>query len=175
MESFKVLHEYMASMQSYVLIYGLDLSSVPVTTLPKEILGETQRCLNIVFPKMLQTIDKGAFASYQLYSLFLPEGLKTIQAEAFEELKLEHSGSRLVMPHSIIEVRAGAFMNSYIRNVAFSNSLTELPMTVLMGSAVERVILPNNSAFSKIGDEAFNNCSSLSQIYCYLQSPPKDR
>lgn len=176
MEDFASFKSFFGGMHSrgiYPIVESIDFSALPIVSLSSEF-GEGLSDLHsryITWPSTLRTIGERALSGRSMYDLRLPEGLKTISWNAFSYFRM-YDEVPFIMPHSVTAMRGAAFYSSYIPFVALSNGLTEVAQGAFMDSELVKIILPTNTRFNKIDNDAFFNCTKLNSIYCYQQTPP---
>ena len=122
----------------------------------------------INIPAGVKSIGQNAFANCtRLSKLTLPEGLVTIKSGAFQACK---SLKSVEIPSTVTKVTdsytAGAFENCIgLTNVTFKQGIAEAVIGQDCFSGCQSllsVVIPGN--YSKIGDGAFQNCTSLKSV-----------
>ncbi len=70
----------------------------------------------------------------------------------------------IILPESVTSISAKAFYkNTNISSITFNNKLESIGDNAFDGSSITKAILPDN--LKTIGISAFNNCSSLKEVY----------
>ena len=131
--------------------------------------------------------ENGALTKYTGHDteIVLPEGVKIIETSAFMCFKGYRVVKKLVVPEGATEIRAGAFLGSYLEEIVLPSTLnkienhafgycdflksitlpdgiTEIAEGAFYSSGLEEIHLPEH--LTKIGMDAFYKCSSLKHI-----------
>ena len=118
---------------------------------------------DVVIPEGVETVNYQAF--YQCVnaaSLSLPSTLKTIGNYAFRQMS---KITAVDMPNSVTSVGNYAFSGcSSLKQVKLSESLTAISERMLQYTAIERIDIPQS--VSIIGHAAFSGCASLDSVVC---------
>lgn len=142
----------------------------------------------------VESIGSGAFCNTALKSVFIPKSVKAIDGDAFGSLKLEsfiiedseneldlcfnYNGQAVCYKTTIDSVYLGRhtllantgssslanlFQSNLIRKIEFGPVFNEIPENMCIGyDILENVTFPETC--TKIGNDAFRNCTSLTQV-----------
>lgn len=117
---------------------------------------------SVVIPDGIESIDAEAFEQcYKLTSVVIPDGVKTIRDEAFKTCTaLEH----VEIAGSVQNIFSEVFKNcSKLQTVEFKDGIKALGSSMFEKCTnLTSVVLPNS--IESIGWGTFNGCSSLSEI-----------
>ena len=137
---------------------------------------------NSTIPSTITAIGNGAFAETGLKNIVIPEGVTSIELQAFENCQDLES---VTLPQSLKELGYHVFANSGLTSLVIPEGITYLPQGTFNGCKnLETVTLPTTletieyNAFSNSGltsifipkgvtnisSSAFNNCEKLSTI-----------
>ena len=92
---------------------------------------------SVRFPKYLTTIGKGTFSFSNFENLIIPEGITTIEGEAFTGTKS-------------------------LKNITFPSTLTTIGAGAFYSCGMESIYLPDN--LTTLSDSTFGNCTKLTNI-----------
>ena len=150
-----------------------------MTIMPEDMLGYGAALRSVSLPAGLKEIGRHAFQYTGLQSLTLPEGLETIGGEILYNCT---GVTKLTIPSSVTRMCDGeneygynasdrALYGSSIRELTFAEGTESIPAFACTETeGLETLILP--SGVRSIGDEAFENCYSLSVLsYVPAQLP----
>lgn len=137
---------------------------------------------NSTIPSTITAIGNGAFAETGLKNIVIPEGVTSIELQAFENCQDLES---VTLPQSLKKLGYHVFANSGLTSLVIPEGITYLPQGTFNGCKnLETVTLPTTletieyNAFSNSGltsifipkgvtnisSSAFNNCEKLSTI-----------
>lgn len=149
--------------------------------------GSAITILNQYNNKPVTGIMHDAFYNISASSITIPNGIKTIDFEAFLYCDVES----LIIPYTVNRIGDGAFYSSTVEHVTFVNSnaedagsaclcdtppvlnesvipstLTKIPSFCFFNcKSLQTISLP--ASIEEIGEEAFNGCSSLSSTLAF--------
>ncbi len=112
-------------------------------------------------PSTIRELEPLAFFDSYMKSIYLPEGLQKIGAEAFfmcEEL------TELTIPETCLEIGEHAFGSCYsLKAIQLPDAMESLPQRLLENSySLPEITFPKE--LKEIGDEAFKDCTGLKKI-----------
>ncbi len=110
-------------------------------------------------PNGVERIDDYAFEhSWQLFSISVPNSLKSIGKRAFAICRI----SELILPDGVIEIGEEAFCNSALSSFVIPAGLTEIRDCTFKGTKIMSIIIPDQVI--SIGNYAFQDCRLKSII-----------
>lgn len=112
-------------------------------------------------PNTVEVIKKGAFRDSRFTEINLPNGLKSIEALAFDNSK---KLTEMYIPDSVVEMGYAAFAAcESMQRVHLSNSLSEIPKEAFWGcKSMKFIDIP--SSVESINQHAFSYCTNLVNI-----------
>ena len=140
------------------ILYSKDGKTVYLCPANKQIDGILE------IPNGVETIEVGAFNSFQGRLIKFPNTLKTIKYEAFRECQLE----MVIFPASLEVIEARAFyfnaQNSNLTTVAFEGTshLKAIGERAFYQASITNFSIPNGT--TSIGNYAFSACSKLQSL-----------
>lgn len=116
---------------------------------------------SLTLPASLKVIGQGALAGNLFESITIPEGVTTIESDAFYGCSNLKSIS---LPESVISLGENIFTDcSSLQSATILSPITSLPLgTFLRCTALESVELP--ASLQSIGSQAFAGCTALTAI-----------
>lgn len=142
------------------LLY-VDLSETTLEEIPYQMFYDRKNLLGVKLPKKLKTIDSYAFqGTTHLTNIVLPEGLTTINYEAFYHSGLES----IVIPASVTNFGNYIFgYNLQLKEAVLSEGLTQIPYGTFADCyALEKMTIP--STMQSIYGNAFSSCRNLTSL-----------
>ena len=113
---------------------------------------------SVDLPSSVKTIGSMAFNNSGITSIELPEGLETIEQNAFSWTQLKN----IVIPDSVTTMGTDVFDSSALTSITFGKGLTEIPALTFAGCPLTSITIPDH--ITLIGDDAFQYCTQLSTI-----------
>lgn len=118
---------------------------------------------SLTIPNSVNKISYGAFYGCSLKTIAIPDSVKTIKSNAFAYCSL----NCIIISDKLTNRDASAFWDNCIKNIIIAEGSETVTSKMIISdkgdrSKIEKVIIPNS--VDKIGEEAFRNCSSLTQI-----------
>ena len=100
----------------------------------------------LILPKTLKTIGKGAFEQAELKSLTLNQGLEKIDDFAFYTASL----TELEIPSSVKDIGGGSFYNSPLKNLIINEGLERIRGAIILGGVNKLYGAFHNATLSEI-------------------------
>lgn len=136
----------------------------------------------VIFPKSLEVIGERAFGRCKyLYDILLPQGLKKIEKEAFDEdpimnIDLPASvdtigfaafsytlATNVTFPEGLKVIGERAFYNCNIQDIKFPSSLTRIEAEAFWANKdLKKLTIPKTIEY--VGERAFENCKELRTV-----------
>ena len=114
---------------------------------------------SVTLPAGMKTIAGGAFDNcVSLRSCSLPAGLEEIQYGAFDGTGLRS----IVLPEGLLKIDGSAFMGAPLSHIEFPSTLKSIGEGAFSGTFLRELSLPDS--VEKIGDGAFEACHCLQRI-----------
>jgi len=126
---------------------------------------------SVTIPSSVTEIKKEAFEGCSgLTSLIINNGISTIGEGAFENCT---GLTSLTLPNSVTTIKAKAFKGcTSLETAVISSSISSVPQALFLDCTnLKSVTLPCTE-ISSISYDAFRNCSSLRDFYCYSVNVP---
>ncbi len=156
-EKYEGTHRYVVVPNEYK---GKPVTAVLAGAFSAEGNANNEYVYQIILPRTIRTIEKGAFEDTLWYDQFLGDFL------SINDVLIEYRGSSqyVIVPDSIKYLVEGAFKNNtIIRSIIFPDAIEEMPKEVLYGCInLSEIKLP--ASLRKIGEKAFYGCQNLKQI-----------
>ena len=141
---------------------GLVYVNIPegVTTIGANAFQNLTTLQEVVLPTTLVTINANAFnGCTNLDTFTLPASLETILGSAFKGTKV----GRIVLPENLKSLQANAFENSAITEVVFRGTPTTIGGSVFAGaSQLVSIVIPEG--VTQITSSMFKNCTALQSV-----------
>lgn len=97
--------------------------------------------------------------SGQAKNIVIPDGIKVIGDNAFEESKIES----VIIPDSVVEIGDYAFYNnSNLSKIVLGQNVQKIGFCAFTGAAIKEIIIPDSVI--EVGGSAFEYCDSLSKV-----------
>lgn len=179
----QIIDEAVADIKDEIALKGVTVPDpCPITTIPsliESISGggggqDTQQLIGVIqgnistlsIPSGTSYIIDNAFADFSLLTtVILPNGLTTIGYGSFSNC---FALASINFPSSLDEIGEGAFANTLLTSVDLSNTQISIinPYTFSGCEQLATVYLPESLKYDGvIATKAFENCSSLTDIY----------
>ncbi|WP_157142785.1 leucine-rich repeat domain-containing protein [Brachyspira pilosicoli] len=182
------------SLKTISVIVSLEYVDFPNNKLNDYIFGGSQNynynIVKVILPDTITTIGKDAFMCGNLTNVNIPKNLKTIEDEAFYEMKMEE----LILPDGLTTIGKYAFRICTFTNVVIPDSVTSIGEQAFEScKKITKVKLPNNlttlepdifascyelksitipASVTEIKKAAFYSCGSLDNITFLSANPP---
>jgi hypothetical protein len=102
------------------------------------------------FEERFKSDDRiGAFAGKKMHSLVIPDSVKSIGENAFQDCGL----TRVTLPAGLTSIGEGAFRDNMLTSVTIPNSVTTIRNSVFSSNRLTAVTIPNS--VTAIGNSAF--------------------
>lgn len=140
---------YIREYAKEVLVLDLRGATFPEGVLPSQACYGMEKLKSVVFPFELEAIGDGAFEGTDLEGLLLlPVGLKKIGVGAFGGCKRLNGTLDIPVTVETLGGKAGNGLRGAFYGCA----------------GIEEVVIPAGSKMTRIGDEAFKDCSGLKRL-----------
>ena len=116
---------------------------------------------SVRFPKRLTVIGEDAFSLSSLEGVIIPEGVTTIETNAFvvsENLK------NVVFPTTLVVIDDSAFNGCAMENIFIPKNVKTIGMLALACENLKTVIFEEESKLNELGERAFGSCSNLEEV-----------
>lgn len=137
---------------------------------------------SIEWPLSLEVIEEDAFLGSELERVTLPEGLKEIGEQAFDDCNkltevnlpstLKKIGNRafcgctaltsILLPEHLESIGSGAFRRTGLTTLKFPSHFDKIPDELFYGSKLTSFVIPEG--VKVIGERAFSGCKYLTDI-----------
>ncbi len=132
-----------------------------LVTLEAYALSNSNKLQKIHLPNSLREIGVGCFYNSFIQEVIVPEGVKTIGAEAFSRCG---SLKKAVLPDSLVNMGEYVFLNcTWLDSVKLPKNMTRIENSTFKGcEKLGSIELP--ASLTEIGENAFNGCKKLGSI-----------
>jgi hypothetical protein len=133
----------------------------PITKLMRESFDPQFTLTSVRLPQYLTVIGTSTFKQSNLASVTIPEGVTTIEAEAFYVI---NPLKKIVFPTTLVEIKENAFGNCGLESLLLPDNLKTIGTSAFAGCKnLKEVILPDG--LQTINPYAFEHCDQLTTLH----------
>ncbi|MBE7085526.1 MAG: hypothetical protein E7366_00015 [Clostridiales bacterium] len=144
------------------LVFPDTYNGKTVTKIIQDLVKDQSRLTSVRFPQHLTVIGEGTFSLSGIKSVIIPEGVTTIEMEAFciiETLK------NVVFPTTLVVIEEYAFGSCAMENILIPNNVKTIGRIAFAGcDNLKSVTFEEESKLKELGERAFSSCSNLEEI-----------
>ena len=127
---------------------------------------------SITIPESVTSIGSSAFAGCSnLTSITIPECVTSIRSGVFKGCS---SLTSIILPEGVTNIGSSAFYECIsLTAITFPEGIWRIDDSAFSGcSSLTTITIPKNSQLTGVGRQVFNNCSSLTNVYCFAERVP---
>ena len=140
-------------------LYNLDLTNSSITNIQSKTFHGCSDLTNVVLPQGIKTINEEAFCICGIKNIQIPDGVTSLGNNVFSSCT---NLTNVELPKSLTQIGCNAFKYTKIKELDLSN-LTSLNDSICQScEQLTKIVL--NKELNSIGDNAFDWCVSLTNI-----------